>query len=183
MIQTVVKQKNERGVVLIEAIIAVGVLITIFTASLALYLGSVGGMRMTNDQLIATYLAQDGLEQVIAKRQYNYKHFDNWLVGIPTTCTTANPCAVDYVTYGVSTASLTACVAGCKLYIDPVTGLYSHNPAGTASYFSRSVSVEILEPDVEARVVVKVSWDDKGVPMALSLNYNLYNNPNNSMMP
>jgi Tfp pilus assembly protein PilV len=171
------KQNKEQGIVLVEAIIAVGVLVTIFTASLALYLGSIGGMRMSNDQLIATYLAQDGLEQVIAKRQYNFESDRTWLNGIPVSTS----CMLDYYNDTID-ASLASCTGdGCRLFSNPTTGIFSHDNTSNESYFNRSVEVTTLPGDVEARVVVTVTWKDKDDTFSVSLTHVLYNNPNNNL--
>jgi Tfp pilus assembly protein PilV len=177
MKKNIQKQKEEKGVVLIEAIMAVGILVTIFTASLALYLGSIGGMRMSNDQLVATYLAQDGMDQIIAKRQYNFQNFDDWLDGLDS-CSAGDPCIVDYYTNDLNVA-LSECPLGdCSLYLD-ATGIFSHDGAGEKSRFSRSVVIEERVGGVEAEVVVTVSWKDKTETFSVPLTYLLYSDPNN----
>jgi len=179
MLEKKTHRHKEKGVVLIEAIIAIGVLVTMFTAALSLYMSSVGGMRMTNDELMATYLAQDGLEQVIAKRQYNYDNDLDWLEGL-SACTT-NPCGANYFN-GSFNADMSSCssLGSCVLYTD-ANGVYSHNSGGTESRFTRVVEIEILNSDVEARVTVRVSWLDGPITMNKVLTYNIFNNPNNNM--
>lgn len=178
-------ENKEQGVILLEAVIAVGVLVTIFTAAIALYIDSVGGIRMTNDQLVATFLAQDGMEQVIAKRQHNYENDLDWLDGITngTTCSNADPshansCGVDYFTNDLN-ASLPACSTAntCKLYLN--TNVFSHAGGGTESYFTRTVKVTETMVNVEAEVIVTVYWVDGPNTLTFPISYNLYNNPNN----
>ena len=164
---------KEDGFILLEAIIAVGVLVTIFAATIALYVSSVSGLRISNDQLIATYLAQDGMEQVIAKRQYNYDNNLAWLEGL-SQCTTLSPCSAEYFERGLHLA-LPACVLDCALYLG-ANGEYSSDTSGTLSRFKRKV--EITTNGHEARVVVRVLWPDGPDTLQIPVSYTLYNDPN-----
>lgn len=171
------RNKHEKGIVLLEAVIAIGVLVTIFTATIALYIRSVGGVRITNDQLIATYLAQDGMEQVIAKRQYNHDTNSTWLAGM-SHCVSADPCSVDYFNAALTLADpMVLCAGSCYLYRD-ATGKYSPDTTGTKTYFMRTVEVNQLANVFEAEVTVRVSWIDGSKTLELPVTYILYNNPN-----
>jgi len=165
--------KEENGFILLEAIIAVGVLVTIFAATIALYVSSVGGLRISNDQLVATYLAQDGMEQVIARRQYNYDNDLGWLDGL-SQCTSGNPCSANYFEQAINIA-LPACVSGCALYID-ANGEYSSDSGGSLSHYKRKV--EISSSGAEAHVVVRVSWADGANTLEVPVSYTLYDDPN-----
>lgn len=159
---------KEKGIVLLEAVVAVGVLVTIFSAAIALYIGAVGGLRMTNDQLIANYLAQDGMEQVIAKRQHNFnKDTLNWFEGMDS-CTQAAPCAIDYFTNSSLNNPLVACGAdNCRLHID-ANGIFSHKAGEPASYFRRTVEFDALHP-YEMKATVRVYWQDGPKELRLSV--------------
>lgn len=164
---------KEQGVILVEAIVAIGVLVTIFTAAMALYTASVKGVRMTNDEVIATYLAQDGLEAVIAKRQLNYEHADSvsWLDGMDY-CTNANPCLADALLDPAD--PLVSCGTDCQLYMD--NGLYN-TVSGDPTYFERSIEFDSINA-FSARAIVRVTWMDGTNPHEYSLVYTMYDNPN-----
>lgn len=164
---------KEEGFVLLEAIIAVGVLITIFAATIALYVSSVTGLRISNDQLIATYLGQDGMEQVIARHQYNYDNDLPYLDGL-SHCTASNPCSAEYFEQSIS-SNLPACT-DCTLYID--SGEYSSDSSGAPTRFKRMVEVVPNPNGHEAYVTVRVTWPDGENTLEMPVNYTLYANPN-----
>jgi len=164
----------QEGFVLLEAIIAVGVLVTIFAATITLYVSSVGGLRISNDQLIATYLAQDGMEQVIAKRQYNYDNSPTWLDGL-SNCI-PGPCSAEYFEREMY-LPLPACVADCALYID-ANGEYSSDSSGKPSHFKRKINITWDGISHEAYVTVSVSWPDGPDTLQVPVSYTLYNDPN-----
>jgi len=167
------KNKKPQGFILIEAIIAVGVLAVIFSGAMSLYMSSIEGIRISTDQAVATFLAQDAMELVIAKVQYNTTHNVpsdpiDWLDGLDgcTTCgaNTATGIIADYVFLGETS----------NLSIDG-NGLYT---PGNGSIFTRSIRVEEINPDEEARVTVTVSWDDGSRTHRYPLIYNIYNAEN-----
>lgn len=169
-------QQKQKGIVLLEAIIAVGVLATIFTAAMALYMASVGGVRMTNDQVTATYLAQEAMEIVIAKRQHNYENSVggvNWLDGL-SGCTTASPCDVSFDDDITLSNPFSNCGGSCPLYLD--SGVYNPD-SGTITPFSRSISVQMVNA-YTARVEAKVWWMDGADTFEYSLWHTMYDNPN-----
>ncbi|KKS84530.1 MAG: hypothetical protein UV60_C0019G0018 [Parcubacteria group bacterium GW2011_GWA2_43_11] len=168
------RKKHERGIVLLEAIIAVGVLITVFSAISALYMTSINGLRITNDQLIATYLAQDGVEQIVAKRQYNHDNELNWLEGI-SHCISENPCSLDYLNVSLA-EPMVPCIDSCFLYRD-VNGEYSPNNTGKKTHFMRSVEINQFPGGIEAEVVVHIKWVDGSKILELPVVYVLYNKP------
>lgn len=167
------QHKKERGIILVEAIVAIGVLVTIFTAVMSLYMTSISGVRMTNDQAIATFLAQDAMEMVIAKRQYNAQNDEEWLLGMD--CSSSNPCSVDFT--DSLEADFPPCGTDCPLSLDVNTGGYTAND-GTPTIFNRSVTVEEITSGVEAVATVRVWWNDGADTLEYSLTYNLYNDPN-----
>ncbi len=174
----ILKKNSNQGFVLLESILAVGVLGVIFAAAITLYSDSIKGVRYTNDQLIATYLAQDAMEQVIAKRQYNYEEDELWLSGL--SCSLGSLCGVDYFTDDDLSHDLPDCssVNACLLYFDTTTGMYSHNLSGTETYFTRTVEVTEVNAGVEAEVRVEVSWTDRSNVFREYLTFSIFNDPN-----
>jgi Tfp pilus assembly protein PilV len=162
--------KEERGIILLEAIIAVGVLATIFAATIGLYMSSVGGIRTSNDQLVATFLAQDAMEAVIAKRQYNYDQDKTYLDGLDG-CTMADPCNTAFDD-DISVA-FTNCGAFCPLYLTGGEYKKAGLPA-EISLFSRTIVVDEIMLNQEAVVTVNVIWKDRLRVNVLPVTYNIY---------
>lgn len=169
------RENKEKGIILLEAIIAVGVLVTVFTAAIAMYMSSVKGVRLTNDLVIATFLAQDAMEAVIAKRQLNYDYSHDpaitWLSGM-SHCTAGNPCKVDF-DHDPENPFL-GCGGSCPLYID--SGVYNIS-SGDPSIYSRSVELNTVNT-YTTRAIVRVRWMDGSNQHEHSLVTVLYDNPN-----
>ncbi len=146
---------KEEGMVLLEAIVAVGVLTTMFAATMALFTASVTGVNLTNDQLIATYLAQDAMEQIIAKNQYNFDNGEDWLFDM-NNCSLAGGCALDYFSADVDT-SPEKCVDAnnCKLYFE--SGVYTTTGINESPY-TRVTTISLDALNHQAVVEVEVSW-------------------------
>lgn len=127
-----------RGVVLVEAIVAIGILVTIIGAVLGLTLRSSNVTRVATDQVVATYLAQDVAEWLVAKKRFNDGTLNYWS-GI-------TPGAGNF---GISTDSaltegLGVCgnLSGCNLYRTS-EGRYTHESGGnTLTPFRRIVEVD-----------------------------------------
>jgi type II secretory pathway pseudopilin PulG len=168
---------QEEGIILVEAIIAIGVLVIIFTATIALYVSSIQGVRTSNDKLVATFLAQDAMEYVMAKRQYNFEEIEPYLTGI-SHCTVAAPCNPQVG--DTMSSNISSCGGACTLYLDPATKRYGRSGGAYTqqTIFSRSVTVDEFDPGQEAKVTVTVSWQEKGHTNTLPLIFNLYADPN-----
>lgn len=166
--------KKEKGVILVEAIVAVGVLVTIFTASMSLFMVSTKGVRINNDQLIATFLAQDAMEIVVAKRQYNFNNDLSWLDGM--ACAVGAPCEVDFDQD--ITQAFPVCTGNCSPLNVTGQGVYTTG-AGTPTIYTREVVIETLPSpnDFEAQVTVTVSWNEGSNRLQYPLRYNIYDNP------
>ena len=110
---------EECGLILIEAVIAIGVLTIMFAGVLSLFTRSLVGVRESSDQLIATYLAQDAAEYIRAKIAYN-SELDNpdWREGVSETgC--PGVCEVD-TTEDIESFKLMPCdpEKGCMFQLD-----------------------------------------------------------------
>lgn len=152
------------GFTLIEALIAltlltVGLIPAFIQASNALTLAS-----SIQNSLVATHLAQEGVEVVRAMRDAD------WFAG---------------AAFGTS---LDACSAGCRvqwdstaplpldndpvLERDPLTGLFTYD-TGTATGYRRQVTVTAGSAH-ERTVTVSVTWDEKSGAKKFELEDHLY---------
>ncbi len=177
-------RSQARGIVLTEAIIAVGVAAAIFTAVLGLLSRSMGGIRASTDQVTATYLAQDAMEYIVAKIVYNKRSGAGWLDGVSGTSGCPNsttPCMVE--TGRIGYENLSSCGGTCALHLT-TGGYYTHTVGSntTPTKFSRSITVLPINLDTddatyeEAKVTVTVSWTEGSRSYAVPLTFNLYAN-------
>jgi Tfp pilus assembly protein PilV len=149
-----------RGVILLEAIVAIGVLVTVIGAVLGLTLRASNVTHVAIDQVVATYLAQDMAEWLVAKRQYNKRNNIAWDTGIFASGD-----------LGISTdASLQTGVLGacsglnnCALYRTS-TGVYTHSAnsgANTLTPFQRTVTARdtVMASGDGIEYTITVSWN------------------------
>lgn len=57
-----IKSKNKKGIILIEAILALGIIVVIMTALVSALVSSISSSNFANEQSIATGYAQEGIE-------------------------------------------------------------------------------------------------------------------------
>ena len=70
------KLKNNHGIILIEAIIALGVIVIVMTALVTALVSALNSSTFSNEQTLATAYAQEGLD--IARAQKN-RDFSGYL--------------------------------------------------------------------------------------------------------
>jgi Tfp pilus assembly protein PilV len=167
---------TQKGVVLVEAIVAVGVLAIIVTATLSLVTRSAAGLRNANDHLVATYLLQDVVETVYARYEYN-KNTEPLLWQTGLTCPTTPTCILETNTPNILNISLQSadCSTGaCDLWYN--SGLFTYVGGGGASAtsYTRWVEVTTLSGGDELQIEVTVSWPSGPHTETLSTSLNLY---------
>ena len=72
---------NQKGSILIEAIIALTVIVVLMTALVSALVASLSSSNFSKNQTIATGYAQDGLEKFRALRDQDYDAFRNFPTG------------------------------------------------------------------------------------------------------
>ncbi|MBP9750154.1 MAG: hypothetical protein KBD21_05490 [Candidatus Pacebacteria bacterium] len=169
---------QEKGIVLLEAIVAIGVLVMIAGAVLVLVIRSTSGTRSATDQLTATYLAQDVAEWLVAKKQYNIKNNVDWHTEMQ--CGVGTECGVDTN----DLADLQDCTSlnACALFRDATTGLYSHTLFGNVpTPYVRKVTGINASSDLNANGIldnitytITVSWTNGARTESLPLTLTLY---------
>jgi Tfp pilus assembly protein PilV len=146
---------------LIETFVAITILAFAVTAPLSLASRSLSTARYARDQVVASNLAQDAIEFVRAKRDFNLIQIaktgaGDWSAGLPVSLSYAadRSFVVDSVT-----GSITECSGSCdKMLFDGTTGLYTYS-AGNPSLYTRTVTMKRSATNpLEASVRVVVSW-------------------------
>jgi type II secretory pathway pseudopilin PulG len=177
------KKEEKRGFTLIETLVATLVIMFAITGPLTLAFRSISYTKVARDQTIATYLAHDALEYVIAKKIYNLNDEDNeWLDGVTenTNCDESENCMVDTLA-NVDTGNLVECTNDCQLYYNESDNVFTHNSGDTETPFKRSIKIEEvvdIDGDVtedEAKVSVTMTWNSGIIPKTFTLSTYIYN--------
>lgn len=158
---------HARGVVLLEAVVAIGILGLLVSSVLSLSSRSVQAMYMASDEVVATYLALDASEWIRARKAYNEVNGNDWLqdIGYGMSCVPSTPCGVSTMyELSDSNGTFSSCSAldDCALSLSGIS--YIHNSAGTPTYFKRRILVDPVDldstaaGDEQAIYTITVSW-------------------------
>lgn len=167
-----------RGFTLIETMVAIAILtIAIIGPMFALQQGVVSSYT-ARDRLVASNLAQDGVEFVHAVRDKNYLYNianpgapRSWFFGLDGTggsvdCTDGTKCAVDSY---YDTVLL--CSSTCPKLKLLSTGIYNQGAVSASNPetgFRRTVELTSISPR-EMKVSVTVDWTTGGIPYNITI--------------
>lgn len=150
-----------RGVVLLEAVVAIGILSLIVSALLVLASRTNAAMYSATDRVVATYLALDASEWLRGRKLYNEINAVAWDDGI--TCV-STPCGVN-TNNGLDADDLTPCADAamndCKL--NRTVSLYFHGIVGSPTQVTRTIDVVPRDLDTDLiddvlEYTITVSW-------------------------
>lgn len=168
---------TNKGFTLIETLIAVLVLMMAIAGPLTLAAKGLQATLIAKDQDTAFYLAQDAVEYVRWVRDTNQLRrpgISDWLAGLDGTanghstvsgnCTGANGCYLNSLS-----DKITACSGTCPVLNYDTTNNYFTYDSGTASIFTRTVSIAapVGGNAGEASLTVTVTWCDQGCTAAV----------------
>lgn len=174
----------QRGFTLIETMVAITVLAIALVGPFVAVRSALTGSYTARDQLIASALAQEGLEYVRSVRDNNYLNGDRgWMDGLSSlACYGANPtsyCTVD-PTQGdphnsgsdaiaaYNSVSPGDCSAGARCLYLSSTGLYNQQLEGTETRFKRVVQIRHISAN-EVVVSAQVHWTTNGRPYSITV--------------
>jgi Tfp pilus assembly protein PilV len=158
----------------VETLVAITILVIAIVGPLYAVHKAIMASNVARDQLIATALAQEGLEYVRSVRDTNYLAGASWLNGL-TSCSGTSGCSVD-----PHTASIAPCAGqrsgGCTPLRLSANKQYTQtqNVSFATTRFSRKVIITSLSPD-EIDVAVTVSWTTLRTPYSVTVTEQLYN--------
>lgn len=147
-----------KGFTFVEALVAMSLIIIAFVNVLYLANYALGNIREARDNMVASYLAQEGIELTTAARNENWlqaRAFDTGLTG--------STYAVDY--QGVSAAT------DAHLKFDAQQGFQYTTGADTA--FTRRITVSKPGANI-IKVQSNVLWSERGSLRSLVVEDNLY---------
>ena len=163
-------QHSQSGFTLIETLVASMILIIGLMAAFQAATSALNLSVTIQNSLVASNLAQEGVEIVHAIRDGNWfsgNAFDTGLRGCPYPSNCRGEW--DQLTVGNPAGSP-------PLQLDPSTGLYQYN-TGPATPFTRSISTDSIKVSgttVAILVRVVVSWTERGVAKSLMVEDYVY---------
>ena len=158
---------KQSGFTVLESIVAIAILSLSIAGAFSVIQQNLSISIISKDEVKAFYLAQEAVEIIRNKRDNNQLayiagHFDtNWLTGIASKtedpCYFGKTCVADAKDF-----SLRECSGSCeKLRQDTSTNMYSYDPSGNLTNFTREIQFESINAN-EVAVIVIIKWT-KGV--------------------
>jgi len=187
----------KRGFTLVEALVAISILMVAIAAPMSLAQKGTGATEFSTDQMIATYLAQDAIEAVknirdeVALTPYVEGDTHDWLEKVDDCMCDMSEmdcdlkatrddksCSVDS-----SESDIAIQKGNYILYINKKNNIFYNytntlKPGTTQSKFSRKFNVSKTDMPGEALVRVLVWWGNEGDKQVYLKNY-IYNYSNN----
>lgn len=149
--KTSIQHLYSKGFTLIETMVAVSLLVIAALGPLSISATAVQNSLIAKDQIIATYLAQEGIEYVRYVRDSNGIRSISWLTGLDNCVSTT--CNIDTLSLSsVSCGGLT-----CPPLKIESNGYYGLSNSGTNSKFTRTIRIVNSGTD-QITVSSEVSW-------------------------
>jgi prepilin-type N-terminal cleavage/methylation domain-containing protein len=161
------KPRN-RGFTLVETLVAISVLAIALVGPFVAVQNAVQGSYVARDQLIASQLAQEGVEYLRSIRDNNYHNGRTWLDGFdgavrngcygegPSGYCTVDPTQGDFHTVAAGMLEYEGTSTVPYLYVSGAN-LYNQQGSGSATKFKRLVQVHTISA-TEIRITVYVIW-------------------------
>ena len=166
--------REAAGFTLIETLVAIMLLTVAIVAPMSLTVQSLNSAYFARDQITASYLAQEAIEDVRAQRDHNILEVsvgtpppNGLLDGLPST--TGAPFMVD-----TRNNSMQLCPSGVCPFLQTDGTFYGYNAGWTNTYFRRTITATAITPD-EIQVNVVVSWQSSTFQSrSITMTENLY---------
>ena len=177
------KKSAAKGITLLETVIALGIMVVGLLAVLTLTISSVTISHTSEQQIVVTNLAREGIEIVREIRDFSKS---GNVVSIFDSADTrffddgVNPVVSDgcYIVdsennFALQTANQTVgadCAGGsfdisacsnCLIYKDVTSGRYSHDPSDELTVYRRAVKLVSVSA-YEKQILSKVRWSERG---------------------
>lgn len=183
-------QKNT-GFTLVETLIAISIFSLSILALMAVLSQGISDTIYAKKKVIATYLAQEGVEYVRTLRdtyvlysvsgQSGWDAFNTKLTETGANCDDSNGCYFDdqnlnYMdqTVPIADISLIACVSDCPVLLyDETSGKYGY-ALGESSTYIRKIQISQINAD-ETKIFSTVSWPQGSGVYQITFSENLFN--------
>ena len=161
MIKQKINKKIKRGISIVEVMIAIYIISMAFIGILSLVVQNIRMQNINKNAIMASQLAQEGLELVRNQRDTNWITDSNWKLGTgnATDIVQDGTYVVDY-NNGISNSASNISDPGTRLYIDG-QGFYTHTVSANFSGFSRLITI-INETNYSVNIECRVRWQVAG---------------------
>ncbi|MDB5194040.1 MAG: seg [Parcubacteria group bacterium] len=164
MIMIRTHNNSTKGFTIIETLVAVAILIVAVTGAFSAAQTGLSSAIFSKNEVIAFYLAQEGVENIRNIRDENGLKGQAWLTDIANVpadpCYFGKACITDSITNTISPCSGGA--STCPVVLeDPVNGFYGYNSSWAATPFTRSIVLTQINAN-EVSILVTVTWS-KGI--------------------
>lgn len=162
--------KNQPGFTLIETLFAIMIFSAALISLMIIASRGIAATAVAQQETVAHYLAQEGLETVRNIRDTNILVPQAWDTGF-SQCVSPAVCNVVYSQ--TSVPSLSVCPQGnCPVYQSPVDNSFVNGPSGAlpVPFYSREITViPSGTGSTEYRAKSKVSWVSKTISRTVEL--------------
>lgn len=197
--------KINSGFTLIETLVALGIFSASIVSLVVVTGSGLSNVSFSKNKITASYLAAEGIEVVRNMRDGAIiadptAGFANFLTDV-NLCVPSNQqisflkilpitkvaqaqignisvspgCDIDAKDSPITAFSISSCPAsGCPLDYD-VNHFFTHNIGVESTNFSRVISVEELQQDIEIKITSKVFWQQGGATRNVVMTENLFN--------
>lgn len=155
-----------KGFTLLETIISVSILAAMVVGSLALISKSTQSVYLSQNKLIASYLAQEGIEIVRNVRDGNWKNGNDWDEDL-LDCVN---CEMDYTMNVLADETM----EGGDPYLKLENNFYNYSSGvDKNTIFKRHISVSSVSGE-QKQVISEIVWQYRGVDYDLAVTAFLY---------
>lgn len=155
------KSFNQKAFSLLEVLIAIFILTIGITGAVSLITYSISSVAIAKSQVIATNLAQEGIELVRSIRDSNWLEDVAWDNGLG---------AGDYrIQY--DNGSLLSLAGNPVLRVDS-NGFYQYD-SGTNTFFRRKITISDISAN-EIKVISEITWSERTRSFSVSAENRLY---------
>lgn len=145
---------GRQGFSLLETTIAIAIMVSAILGPMSISSQSIRSASVARNNIIASNLAQEGLELLKVYRHNNRIAGRPWTEGLET-CFSQNGCRIDARDLNVQ-----SCAAACSPFkFDDSLKLYNYS-SGADTIFSRTINILNITAN-EIRITASVRWNDK----------------------
>ncbi|HEY4486212.1 MAG TPA: prepilin-type N-terminal cleavage/methylation domain-containing protein [Candidatus Paceibacterota bacterium] len=167
-LKTKIFPKTNNGFSLIEALVAVSILLLAITGTLSIASRSVAYSLDVRDQITASFLGEEAVEFVRNTRDTNVIGGSDWLSGLQS-CFDVSGCVVD-----VPNNEVTECPGACPTILLSSAGVYNY-VLGNEAPWRRRVQITETVDGREAVVDVTVSWKRRVFDKSFTIQEHIFN--------
>lgn len=181
-------QKFNKAFTLVETLVAISIFTVSVLALMMVLSNSLSNANYAKRKLVATFLAQEGVEYMRNLRDTYVLYepptgngWDNFIIKI-SDCALGNVCYFDHTDIDFADQSqpiidmdIFPCSPNCQeLKYNTSSGEYNYDPLGTDSGFIRKIQTTEISSD-EIKVISTVSYSTPSGIKNISLEENLFN--------